>query len=233
MLKDPIGLNAIGISQRGAQFFRIVAPGQDGGLDYKHNLVNPITKALEVFQAIEAYSIMREASTSHPLYDGYYNTKVPLGVCTISGGTWPSSIGSQCTMEGSIECLPGEDIREVRKNFKTYLEEWARKDNWLNTHPLDIQWFGLWFESAEIQANHPFVSVLSEVVESVTLKKPTIAGMGGCDLRLPVLYGDTPAVVYGPSGGMIHSTDEYVEFEQVIVCAKILALTALEWCGQV
>lgn len=233
MLKDPIGLNAIGISQRGAQFFRIVVPGQDGGLDYKHNLVNPITKALEVFQAVEAYSIMREASTSHPLYDGYYDTKVPLGVCTISGGEWPSSIGSQCTMEGSIECLPGEDIREVRKNFKTYLEEWAKKDNWLKNHPLNIQWFGLWFDSAEIQPNHPFVSVLSGVVQSVTLKKPTIAGMGGCDLRLPVLYGDTPAVVYGPSGRMIHSTDEYVEFEQVIACAKILALTALKWCGHV
>ena len=46
-------------------------------------------------------------------------------------------------------------------------------------------------------------------------------GAGGCDLRLPVLYGNTPSVLFGPSGAMIHSTDEYIEFEQVIDCARV------------
>jgi len=29
---------------------------------------------------------------------------------------------------------------------------------------------------------------------------------------------------------MIHSVDEYVELEQVICCAEVLALMAVEWC---
>ncbi len=229
---EPSGLDAVAVSNRGAQYFRITVPGQEGGTEYKHDLVNPITKAMEIFQAVEAYSIVRESSVSHPLYDSIYNTKVPLGICKISAGEHPSTVASQCVMEGTIECLPGEDIHEVKEAFKSYLMEWAAKDVWLKDHPLEIEWFGLWFEAAQIEPDHPFVLTLTGVVEDVTGRKPIVAGAGGCDLRLPVLYADTPAVLFGPAGGMIHSTDEYVEFEQVLTCAKILALTAVEWCGQ-
>lgn len=228
---EPSGLEAMGISNRGAQYFRITVPGQGGGTEYWHELVNPIAKAMEIYQAIEAYSIMREATVSHPLYDTFYNTKVPLGVCNIAAGQWPSTVASQCIMEGTIECLPGENIHQVKEDFKEYLVEWASKDDWLKDHPLRIEWFGLWFDASELSPDHPFVKTLADNIEGVTGNRPIITGAGGCDLRLPILYGDTPAVLYGPAGGMIHSTDEYVEFEQVITCAKILSQVALEWCG--
>jgi acetylornithine deacetylase len=228
---EPSGLSHAAISNRGAQYFRITVPGQEGGTEYKHELINPITKAMEVFQAVEAYSIMRESIASHPLYDPYYFTKVPLGICKIQAGEWPSTVSSQCVMEGTIECLPGEDIHEVKENFKKYLLEWSAKDSWLKEHPLTVKWFGLWFDAAEISPDHPYVQTISSVVKDVTGEDLIAGGGGGCDLRLPVLYGNTPAILFGPAGGMIHSTDEYVEFEQVITCAKILALTAAKWCG--
>jgi len=228
---EPSSLAHAAISNRGAQYFRITVPGQEGGTEYKHELVNPITKAMEVFQAVEAYSIMRESAVSHPLYNPYYFTKVPLGICKIQAGEWPSTVASQCVMEGTIECLPGEDIHKVKEDFKKYLLEWAAKDAWLKEHPLTVAWFGLWFDAAEISPDHPYVSTISGVVKEVTGTALLVAGGGGCDLRLPVLYGHTPAILFGPAGGMIHSTDEYVEFEQVITCAKILALTAARWCG--
>ncbi len=78
---EPSGLGRLAVSNRGAQFFRIIVPGQEGGIEFKHELVNPITKAIEIFQAVEAYSIMRESTVSHPLYDAYWNTKVPTGIC--------------------------------------------------------------------------------------------------------------------------------------------------------
>jgi acetylornithine deacetylase len=228
---EPSGLDRMAISNRGAQYFRITVPGQEGGTEYKHQLVNPITKAMEVFQAIEAYSIMREASVSHPLYDAYYDTKVPLGVCKIQAGEWPSTVASQCVMEGTIECLPGENIHIVKDQFKKYLLEWSAKDAWLKDHPLKIEWFGLWFDAAEISPDHPYIKTIREIVKETTDEDLLVGGGGGCDLRLPVLYGHTPAVLFGPKGGLIHGTDEYVEFEQVITCSKILALAATRWCG--
>ena len=68
-------------------------------------------------------------------------------------------------------------------------------------------------------------------MEQVTGVRPVAVGAPGCDLRLPILYGDTPAVRFGPAGSPIHSTDEYVEFDQVVTCAALLALTAVNWCG--
>jgi acetylornithine deacetylase len=180
---------------------------------------------------VEAYSIMRESAVSHPLYDAD-STKVPTGVTTIRAGEWPSTVASQCTMEGTIECLPGEEIGEVAEGFRRYLMEWSAKDAWFRDHPLEVEWFGLWFDAAAIDADHEFVQVLGGTVETVTGTRPSPVGAPGCDLRLPILYGDTPAVRFGPSGGPIHSTDEYVDFDEVLTCAGILALTALEWCGK-
>jgi acetylornithine deacetylase len=134
-------------------------------------------------------------------------------------------------MEGTIECLPGENIHEVKDKFRQYIVEWASKDPWLKEHPPSIEWFGLWYDSSMIKPDHPFVSTLSRTTERVTGVIPVPVGAPGCDLRLPILYGNTPAVRFGPAGGMIHSVDEYVEFEQVIACASILALTSIEWCG--
>ena len=233
---EPSGLKRISISGRGAQFFRIIVPGQSGGTEYKHSLINPITKGLEVFQAVEAFSIMRESETSHPLYesittDDRSGTKVPTGICKFHAGEWPSTVAEQAVLEGTLECLPNEDIHEIKSRFKSYIEEWSRKDSWFKDNPLILEWFGLWFESAEIEKNHPLVKVLESSTNSVTGEKPNIMGGGGSDLRLPIIYADTPTVLFGPSGGLIHSSNEYVNFSEVIDCAKILALLTVDWCG--
>lgn len=228
---EPTGLDKLAVSNRGAQFFRITVPGEEGGIEYKHELVNPIAKAFEVFQAVEAYSIMRESAVSHPLYDDVYHTKVPTGICKMSAGEWPSTIASQAVLEGSIECLPGEDIHQIKAAFRQYIMEWSSKDSWFKAHPLQMEWFGLWFDAAQIDPGHPMVTTLGQAAKSVTGDDVSVGGAGGCDLRLPVLYGDTPSVLFGPAGAMIHSTDEYIEFEQVMDCARILARMAVEWCG--
>lgn len=228
---EPSGLGKIGVSNRGAQYFRIIVPGIEGGTEYKHDLVNPIQKAMEVFQAVEAYSIMRESTVSHPLYNSFYNTKVPLGICVINGGELPSTVSSQCVMEGTIECLPNEDIQKVKADFKAYLDEWGAKDPWFKNHPIKLEWFGLWFESAEIAPENPLAVNLAGKVKAFLNKTPMIAGAGGCDLRIPIKYGNTPAVLFGPSGGKIHSVDEYVDFEEVMSVVKILVSFAIDWCG--
>ena len=228
---EPSGSDRMAIANRGAQYFRLKVPGTEGGVEYKWDLVNPVLKAMEVIRAIEAYSVMREAGASHPYYDDFYTTKVPLAVCKIHAGDWPSTIASECVMEGTIECLPGEDIQQVKLEFRRYLEAWSARDPWLKDHPLELEWFGLWFDAAALGRDHPFVCQVEQTVERIAGARMLVGGAGGCDLRLPILYGQTPAVVFGPAGGPVHSTDEYVEFEQVVECARILVRLAVDWCG--
>jgi acetylornithine deacetylase len=128
----------IAVGNRGAQTYKITVEGEEGATEYKHELVNPIQKAMEVFQATECYSIMRESSAKHPMYDPFYTTKVPHAITIINGGEFHGTVSSKCHMEGTLECLPNEDIKEVREGFKAYLDEWSSKDPWLKDHPIKI-----------------------------------------------------------------------------------------------
>jgi acetylornithine deacetylase len=71
---------------------------------------------------------------------------------------------------------------------------------------------------------------LSHATQEITGTTPQIVGGGGSDLRLPVLYADSPSVLFGPSGGAIHSTDEYVELDSVMQVAQIVGRFILDWC---
>ena len=45
-----------------------------------------------------------------------------------------------------------------------------------------------------------------------------------------LLYG-VPATCYGPVGGNLHAPDEWVDLDSVRQVTRVLALTALDWCG--
>ncbi|MGL4811489.1 MAG: ArgE/DapE family deacylase, partial [Beijerinckiaceae bacterium] len=51
------------------------------------------------------------------------------------------------------------------------------------------------------------------------------------DARVPVLYGEMPALVYGPSAEFLHGIDERVDLESIRRCTKTLALFIARWCG--
>ncbi len=217
------------VSSRGAQFFRIIVPGVEGGIEYQAVLPNAIQKANLLFQAVEAFATWRVSQADHPLY-AWDPTKIPVAICKIQAGSWPSTFPAQCVMEGSLECMPGEDIDQVKEAFRTYLLEASRKDAWLKEHPPVIEWFGLRFESGETSLDHPFIHQLTQTYQGITGHKLETLGGGGSDLRLPVLYADSASVLLGPTGGAIHATDEYVDVDSLMQMAQVVGKLILDWC---
>jgi acetylornithine deacetylase len=74
------------------------------------------------------------------------------------------------------------------------------------------------------------VTGLAAVAEAVRGVRPQVVGGGGSDLRIPLLYAGSPSVLFGPAGGSIHSTDEYVEIDSLMEVAQILGKFILDWC---
>ena len=218
------------ISGRGAQFFRITIPGQAGGIEYQYDLANAITKAAVLYNAVERYADVLNSHADHDYY-AHEKTKVPCAICKIQSGNWPSTLPAVCEMEGSIECLPGEDIEDRKKDFKQYILKVAEQDEWLRKNPPIIEWFGLRYESAEIPLESPIVDCVRNASQTVLGKDVLPVGGGGSDLRLPVLYADSPCILYGPKGGAIHSTNEYVLIDSVINVTRVIGRTILEWCA--
>jgi len=219
------------ISGRGAQFFRITVAGEEGGTEYHRDLVSAIDAAYIIYNAVKHYARMREATVSDPLYEGRERTKVPTAICTIQAGAWPSTVPGEAVMEGTIECLPEEDIHAVVADFERYLREVAADDPWLRDHPFTFQPFGLWFEAAGIQPDNPFVLALRRASQTALGHEPQVLGGGGSDLRLPILHANCPTVLWGPGGGPIHSVDEWVSIEQLVDMLKASLVAAAEWCG--
>ena len=227
---EPSGEEFMGISGRGAQFFRITIPGQAGGIEYQYDLSSAISKAVYLYKAVERYSDMLNSKADHPYY-AYDQTKVPCAICKIQSGNWPSTLPAECVMEGSIECLPGVDIEDRKKDFQQYIFQVAEQDEWLREHPPVFEWFGLRYESAEIPIDSPIIDCVRRASQTVLSKDVLPVGGGGSDLRLPVLYADSPCILYGPKGGAIHSTNEYVLVESIINVTKVVGRSILEWCA--
>jgi acetylornithine deacetylase len=227
---EPTDPKYLVISSRGAQFFRITVPGLEAPIEQTMTTVNVIEKAFVLFKAVQDYAAYRVSQAKHALYE-WDPTKIPVAVCKIQSGSWPSTFGAQCIMEGSLECLPGEDIAEIRQGFYDYILEVAKLDSWLKEHPPVIEWFGLWFESAETPQDSPMLHQFVASYQSVLGKSPAILGGGGSDLRLPILYANSHSAHFGPTGASIHSTDEYVEIDSVMQVAQVIGRFILDWCG--
>lgn len=231
IMLEPTSPRLLVISGRGAQFYRIRVAGQEGGAEYHRDLVSAIDVAFTIYQAVKRFAQMREAELDAPLYAERWRTKVPTAICTLNAGNWPSTVPGEAVLEGTIECLPGEDIHAVVARFERYLREVAADDPWLREHPFSFERFGLWFDAAGIDPEHPFVTALRAASSTAIGIDPKVVGGGGSDLRLPVVYANCPTVLWGPGGGMIHSVDEYVEIDQLVAMLKAVLVAAVEWCG--
>jgi acetylornithine deacetylase len=236
IMMEPTGPERVIISNRGAQFFRVRVPGEEGGTEYHRDLFSAIDGAIVVYEAVKAFSRMREAAlldpkVRDPLYDAYRRTRVPTAVCKIQAGAWPSTVAGEAVLEGTVECLPGEDIREIVDALERYLAE-VCADHWfLKDHPVRFERFGLWFEAAGLKVDDPFVAALERASEQALGRRPQILGGGGSDLRLPLLYAGSPTALWGPGGGPIHSVDEWASIDQMVDMLKACLVAAVEWCG--
>lgn len=234
---EPTGTGALIAASRGAQYFRITVPGHEIATEYQADHPNAITEAARLVLAIDGFRGTREVIASHPLYGPEYQsvyarTRVPHAICKVSAGAWPSTLPASCTLEGTIECLPGEDIDEVFARFAEYVLEVSRESPWLREHPPQIEPFGLRYEAGATDPHDPFVELVATVAGDVTGTRPPVVGGAGNDLRHAVLYGGSPAVVFGPSGSSFHAVDEWVSIDDLVRFLEITLRIAIDWCGE-
>jgi acetylornithine deacetylase/succinyl-diaminopimelate desuccinylase-like protein len=77
-------------------------------------------------------------------------------------------------------------------------------------------------EAFEIPDNHPYVQTVVKAAAKVLGKTPEIDFHGGpCDSCILVNQGKVPTIEFGPTGGRVHESDEYVEIESVKKTAAV------------
>jgi len=154
-----------------------------------------------------------------------------LNIGTFRAGDWPSTVAGSAVLEARISYLPNETAEQIKREVEEAIAETARKDEWLIEHPPCIEWFGWrakpWIQSPEIPLIQEFRGTASEVL---SMNPEMAASTAGLDTRFGPFF-DTPSFVFGPVGGLLHCSNEYVELDSVIQTIKVLAAFVIRWCA--
>ena len=216
----------------GRIWFEIGITGKPAGIQRRFEGVSAIEKGYAVARAVSNLEAIRIHDVRHPLYPDNLSS-LPCMVTVFESGSFPSAFPDSCLLKGSIASLPGERTEAVKQQLLDHLGLFARTDPWLRDHPPEVTFKGYCGDSAEIPADHPIVTTLTQRMQSVTGKRPPVTGrQGAADTRYLIQYGETPTVIFGPGPTeQMHATDEWVDLDDLIVGTKALALTIMDWCG--
>ncbi|MDE2462632.1 MAG: ArgE/DapE family deacylase [Alphaproteobacteria bacterium] len=170
---------------------------------------------------------------NYPHY-AHVDHPINLNVGKIEGGDWASSVPAWCNFDVRVSIFPGQEIADAKREIEQAVLDASRANVYLQNNPPEIVYHG--FEAAGYilkDADEP-AGVLERSHRAVfgTLLEE-IASTATTDARIFGLYGDMPALVYGPKSEHIHGFDERVSLSSIRDVAKVLALFIAEWCGLV
>jgi acetylornithine deacetylase len=180
-----------------------------------------------VLMSLEALDRALQSAPPHPLLG-----TASLHASLIDGGRELSSYPDLCTLKLERRTLPSETDAVVRGEIDTLLAKLRADDP-----EFDASTTPLFSRAAyELTADHELpralidaraksaVSGLSDDRQVVGMSFWTDAAvLGGVGI---------PSVLFGPGGAGLHSTEEYVNIEDVIVCRETLVALARDWTSR-
>lgn len=216
----------------GRIWFEISVRGKPAGIQRRWEGVNAIEKGYATMEAVSALERIRIDELRHSLYPDRRGS-LPCMVGMFQAGSFASAFPDTCFLKGSIATLPGEETDQVKQSFSDHILAFSKTDSWLRENPPEVKFIGYCGDPAEIAVDHPIVTGLSKNFKDLMGKEPQITGrQGAADTRYLIKYGNTPTVIFGPGlTEQMHSTNEWVDLDDVIAATKILALTIMDWCG--
>ena len=247
---EPTGL-VVAPAQAGAFNFRITVPGRAAHGALRAEGVDPIGRFIPLYRALQALERKRNARPRHPMF---VDDPLPYALCvgTVRAGIWASTVPESLTLEGRLGVAPDEDPDAARRELERAVGEAAATEvagavtggdeggvadattkDWLRENPPVLEWWGGQFAAAATDPDARIVTTARDAVAAVTGGAASVRGMPyGADMRLLVHQGGVPTVLFGPGDvRRAHAPDEYVETRELEVAAKVVALTALRFCG--
>lgn len=146
---------------------------------------------------------------------------------TLAGGSGLSTYAAECRLGIERRTLPGESDAAVERELTSMLEELKGDDP-----SLDV--------SLRMLLTRPPFEARAHSDLATALTAATTSSVG----RAPRLIGQTPwmdsailsakgvdTLVFGPDGTGAHASEEWVDLDSVVTVARILAETAVTYCG--
>jgi acetylornithine deacetylase len=216
----------------GSLVFRLSITGRSAHAATRDEGVSALEKFIPIFNDLMAFEQERNAQLRHPLYDVFAN-KVPVNVGVVRAGNWASTVPERLEAEIRVGFLPGEELESFKRVVTERIMTIASHDPWLLAHPPEITYFGGQFIAAETPSDAPICAAVRAAHEAVTGRPArTEAATYGADMRHFIAFGGMPCIMYGAGDiRLAHAPDEYIEVDELLTAAKVVAGALADWCG--
>ena len=224
VITEPTNLHIV-VTQAGAITFRLTVPGRAAHASMRREGVSALEKLEILHAALRTDETARNEAETDPRMRAL-GLPYPTIIGRISGGDWASTVPDRILAEGRYGVRAGQTSEEAEADLRACIEAATAADPFLRDHPVGLEVFGGRFDSATHDPESPLARGLQATALEVDGRLPDFIGVPyGADMRLLVNEGRTPTVIFGPGDPRFaHSADERVSLDQVVRCARILAV---------
>jgi acetylornithine deacetylase len=225
ILTEPTS-GAIWNAQVGVLWFQVRVRGKPAHAGDAPEGANAIEASYAVIEALRA--LEAELNDVKPSLFAAYPHPINLNVGMIRGGDWPSTVAGECVTHFRLALYPGEPVADL----KTRVEQAVAAVAAGSAFHFEVVYDGFQCEGYELDPDAPLVTGLADAVAHATGAAPPLyASTATTDARSFQLYGDTPAICFGPHAESEHGVDERVSLPSMVSTAQAIALFIVDWCG--
>jgi len=230
IIPEPLG--GIMTCQLGVLWLAIEVLGKPVHASVAQTGVGAIDFSLYLFAELKKLEARwNEPSARYRCY-AHHAHPVNFNLGKIQGGEWASSVPSACRSDIRIGFYPDMRVAQAKAEVEAVLAAAHAAHPAHESLSYRIVYEGFQAEGCEVDLNEPVVTTLSKCHADIVGKalEPQ-AFTGTTDAKFFNLYGNTPAICYGPAGSSIHGIDEWVSIDSMIEVAAVLAVFMARWCG--
>lgn len=230
VIPEPTDL-AIVPANGGALTFRLRVPGRATHASRRTEGTSAIEKFVPILEALGRLEARRNADVDPVM--ARWSIAYPLSIGTVHAGDWASTVPDLLLAEGRLGVALGESVEDARASLEEAVAVASADDPWLRDHPVVVAWWGGQFASGSTDVQHPLVTWVGEAHRERTGELVDIYGAPyGSDLRLMSGLGGIPTIQYGPGdSAAAHAPDEWVDIDDVLTCAEVLADVIIRSCA--
>jgi len=209
---EPTGLDVVA-AHKGILRWKMVTTGRAAHSANPEKGCNAIVKMAAVIRVLEAKLIPQLRQRSHPLLGS-----PTLSIGRIEGGLQVNVVPDRCTVDVDRRLLPGETWAGVRRELEDVLAPLRASDPDLQ---VEIEEPYQRLASMATPPDAPIVRIAQEAVRRIDGQR-TIRGVAFGTDAAELSAAGIPSVVLGPGDiAQAHTSDEYVEIQQVVKAAAI------------
>ena len=145
----------------------------------------------------------------------------------VRGGSVYNEFPQTCLLEGTRRWLPGTDPAKAEAELRALFGALAAETG--TTIAVEFRSMGPAFR---LEATDPLVRSFQDAHEATAGHRLPLGGKPFVDdANAFWAKAGIPAITHGPRAGGAHTTDEWVDVDDLVRVAKIYALTAVDYCS--